>query len=226
MCQVRGIDGLYQTAIEECVMGNRWLDIPLDDYEGHMALPAVGQAQMIAEQLDLGLDRWSPASIAVIGCAGGNGFDKFAGRTIERVVAVDVNPRYIERTRARYAQRLQGLELICADVQSKSLAYGPVDFTYAALLFEYVRVPSALRTLKRNARSNAVLTTVLQLPHSTIDTVSPSPYVSLGRLASAMTLIPPETLRHAAADVGFVPVDSTTIKLPSGKIFCVQNFRA
>jgi len=63
---------------------------------------------------------------------------------------------------------LAGLELICADVQSQSLAYGPVDFTYAALLFEYVEVSSTLNTLKRNSRPDAVLTTVLQLPHSTI----------------------------------------------------------
>jgi hypothetical protein len=31
-------------------MSNPWLNIPLADYEGHMSLPAVGQAQMIAEQ--------------------------------------------------------------------------------------------------------------------------------------------------------------------------------
>ena len=191
-----------------------------------MSLPAVGQAQMIAEQLDRALDRWAPTSIAVIGCAGGNGLDKVAGRTVERVVAVDVNPDYIERSRARYAQRLKGLELVCADVQSESLIYDPVDLTYAALLFEYVDVLSTLKTLKRNSRPNAVLTTLLQLPHLTIHAVSPSPYKSLGSLASAMTLVAPETLRHAAADVGFVAADAMTTELTSGKRFCVQNFRA
>ena len=30
-------------------MSNPWLSIPLEDYEGHMSLPAVGQAQMLAE---------------------------------------------------------------------------------------------------------------------------------------------------------------------------------
>jgi hypothetical protein len=50
-----------------------------------------------------------------------------------------------------------------AEVQSESLIYDPVDFTYAALLFEYVGVLSTLKTLKtlkRNSRPNAVLTTV------------------------------------------------------------------
>jgi hypothetical protein len=32
-------------------MSNPWLSIPLHDYEGHMALPHVGQAKMIANEL-------------------------------------------------------------------------------------------------------------------------------------------------------------------------------
>lgn len=126
-------------------MGNPWLNIPLDDYESHMSLAAVGQAQMIAEQLDRALERCSPASISVMGCAAGNGLDIFERRAVERVVAVDVNPDYIERARAGYALRLPGLELVCADVASASLIYDPVDLTYAALLFEYVDALATLR---------------------------------------------------------------------------------
>ena len=206
-------------------MSNPWLDVPLDDYESHMSSPAVGQAQMIADQFGRALERWVPASIALIGCAGGNGLQKIASRTVERVVAVDVNQDYIEQSRVRYAKQLSGLEFVCADVQSNSLTYGPVDFTYSALVFEYVSLPLTLTTLKRNSRSNGVLTTVLQLPHQTMHAVSPSPYKSLARLASVMTLVPPETLRDAAADVGFAAVDSNIIELSSGKRFCVQNFR-
>jgi hypothetical protein len=40
-------------------MGNPWLNIPLDDYEGHMSLPEVGQAQMIGDQLERTIMRWS-----------------------------------------------------------------------------------------------------------------------------------------------------------------------
>ena len=206
-------------------MSTPWLTIPLDDYEGHMSLPAIGQAQMIADQLDCALERWAPTRVAVIGCAGGNGLDRIEGRSIERLVAVDVNPDYIERTRARYAKRLACLETVCADVQSESLTYGPVDFTYAALLFEYVGLIPTLKTLRRNSRPDAALTTVLQLPHSTIDAVSSSRYKSLRSLASVMTLLAPELLCKAAADVGFTVADSTNIELSSEKRFCVQNFR-
>jgi SAM-dependent methyltransferase len=205
-------------------MSNPWLDIPLDDYERHMSLPAVGQAQMIAEQLDRALDRWSPRSVAVVGCAGGNGLDRLMGRPIERVVAVDLNPQYIERARDRHAKRLPGLELVCADVQSESVAYGPVDFTYAALLFEYVDLQATLKTLKRNSRPGAVLTAVLQLAHSSMHSVSPSPYKSLGALAGVMTLVPPEELCEAAEGVGFTAAGSSILELSSGKKFWVQNF--
>jgi len=207
-------------------MSNPWLGIPLDDYEQHMSLPEIGQAQMLAEQFARALDRWAPPSVAVIGCAGGNGLDRVEGRSVARLVAVDVNPEYIELTRARYARRLPRLEMICADVQSGLLTYEPVDFTYAALLFEYVDLMATLRTLKRNSRTAAVLTTVLQLPHTAIEAVSSSPYKSLLGLSPAMKLVAPDALCQAAADAGFAVVDSISIELASGKRFCLQNFRA
>lgn len=33
-------------------MRNPWLDIPLADYEGHMALPQIAQAKMIADHFE------------------------------------------------------------------------------------------------------------------------------------------------------------------------------
>jgi hypothetical protein len=211
-------------------MRNPWLDIPLADYEGHMSLPEVGQAQLLAEVFDRAIKRRSPANIALIGCAGGNGFERLAAGaaagTIDSVVGVDVNPDYIEQARRRFAQRLSNIELLCADIQSSALAYGPVDFTYAALLFEYVDMAAALDTLKRNSRPNARLTTVVQLAHSALSPVSTSPYRSLGRLASIMKLVAPEELRGAAVQAGFAYDDSEILTLASGKQFCVQNFKA
>ena len=207
-------------------MSNPWLDVPLADYEGHMSLPQVGQDHLLAEVFDRAIKRWSPANIALIGCAGGNGFERLAAGTMDRLVGVDVNPDYIEQARRRHAQRLSNIELLCADVQSKSLTYGPVDFTYAALLFEYVDMAAALDTLKRNSGPNARLTTVVQLAHSTLAPVSSSPYQSLGRLASIMKLVVPEELRGAAGQAGFAYDDSEVLTLASGKQFCVQNFRA
>jgi hypothetical protein len=205
---------------------NPWLNIPLDDYEGHMAHPGVGQAGVLADLLEQSIARWAPSGVAIIGCAGGNGLDRINPGTATKVVAVDLNPHYIQVARERHAPRLPNLELICADIQSESLNYGPVDFTYAALLFEYVDVTCALRTLQRNSRPGAVLTTVLQLPHPQMSPVTPSPFRSLGSLASHMRLVAPADLGSAALAIGFVPGDATAVKLPSGKEFHVQSFIA
>ena len=43
------------------IMRNPWLDIPLSDYEGHMALPQVDQARVLADQLAAVLALHRPA---------------------------------------------------------------------------------------------------------------------------------------------------------------------
>src|SRR6186713_702946 len=68
---------------------NPWLEIPLADYEAHMELPQVAQAELLAEQLAAAVRARSPDSVAVLGCAGGNGLDRLPAAL--RVVGVDVN---------------------------------------------------------------------------------------------------------------------------------------
>lgn len=207
-------------------MGNPWLDIPLEEYEGHMALPAIAQAKLLADQFERLMARHLPASVAVIGCAGGNGFDRIDPGRIKRVVAIDVNPAYVGITGARYSRRFSALELLCADVQSESLRFEPVDFMYAALIFEFVDVSLALRSMSRNCRQGTILATVLQLPSPGEQPVSPSPFRSLDALAPAMTLVAPEDLRQLAIAAGFVSLDTESAAAPSGKSFCVQVFRS
>jgi hypothetical protein len=57
-------------------MNNPWLSIPLEEYEGHMALPDLGQAKMLSNEFEELLRTYSPVSAALIGCAGGNGFEE------------------------------------------------------------------------------------------------------------------------------------------------------
>ena len=72
------------------LMRNPWLDIPLADYEAHMASPEVAQAQMIASALAELTQAQRPQSLAVIGCAGGNGFERIHRLQTTRVVGVDI----------------------------------------------------------------------------------------------------------------------------------------
>jgi ubiquinone/menaquinone biosynthesis C-methylase UbiE len=66
---------------------------------------------------------------------------------VNRVVGVDINAAYLEIVSSRYSGRFQNLELCSADISQAHLEIAPVDLVYAALVFEYIDVPSALRNL-------------------------------------------------------------------------------
>ena len=206
-------------------MHNPWLDIPLGDYEAHMALPNVGQARLIADQLAILVRSHSPLSVAIIGCAGGNGFDCVVGTTVNRVVGLDVNPQYIEQTRWRYDGRIPGLELYVADIQASDSLFDPVDLIYVALVLEYVDLARTMSVLRRHCKPDGVLAVLSQLPHDTVAHVSPSPYASLQLLAPKMRLVSHEELQRQAALAGFAPESSRMTVSGGGKRFRIDEFR-
>lgn len=205
-------------------MVNPWLTIPLADYEGHMALPAVGQARMLAEEFRSLLDAHGPASVALVGCAGGNGFEAAAKAGVVRLVGIDINPGYIAHARDRYTRQIPGLELHCADIQTDMPSLGTVDLIYAALVFEYVDHSAAMKVLARLCRPDGLLAVVLQLPQQGADAVTPSPFESLKELGSVMRLVPPEDLKRSACSAGFACRSQNEILLPSGKQFALMLF--
>jgi trans-aconitate methyltransferase len=190
-----------------------------------MALPAIGQSPLIADQLNTLIRTYSPSSVAIAGCAGGNGFDYLVGSRTRRVVGVDINPEYIEQARRRYAERIPGLELYTTDIQSSALIFHPVDLIYAALLFEYVDLAQTMSSLRHHCNTDGILAVMSQLPHETVTHVSPSPYTSLQRLAPGMRLVPQLELQRLARQVGFSLEHSRVISSPGGKRFCVDEFR-
>ena len=206
-------------------MSNPWLEIPLADYEAHMALPSIGQSRLIADQLEALVRTFRPHSIGIIGCAGGNGLDRLVGSSVSRVVGVDLNPDYIEQTRQRYAGCFPGLELYIADIQTAVSLFEPVDLLFVALVLEYVDLDRTMRALWRHCKDDGVLAVISQLPHQTMTDVSPSPYTTLSRLAPVMHLVSPKELQQRAGYAGFCSEHSSTILSPSGKSFSVDTFR-
>jgi SAM-dependent methyltransferase len=204
-------------------MCNPWLEIPLSDYESHMSLPTIAQAEMLAAELSAVLRRFSPESVAVVGCAGGNGFDRIPPTT-KRVVGIDINPSYIASASSRYLGRVPGLEFHVADVETAPLPFAPVDLIYAGLLFEYVSLPAALGNLARVCHPGGRLVAVLQQPSTRVHAVSPSPYRSVQALVPLMRLVPPSELAECAASSGFVLESEKTVVLKSGKEFVVQVY--
>jgi hypothetical protein len=207
------------------VTTNPWLDIPLADYEAHMALPQVAQASLLADIFGTLLREQIPASVAVLGCAGGNGFERIDPAATERVVGVDINPSYVRELRLRFQGCFGWLDAICVDLDGEGPRCAPVELAYAALLFEYVEVPVVLARLAVLVVPGGVLGTVVQLPNPTVPVVTPSPYTSLGALSERLRLVPPDQLRAWALRVGFCECRRRELTAAGGKRFCAQVFR-
>lgn len=203
---------------------NPWLEIPLADYEAHMALPQVAQAALLCDVLADLLRAHRPASVALLGCAGGNGCELIDPAVTRRVVAVDLNPAYVNTSRARFADRFACFETICGDVE-QDLRCEPVALAYAALLFEYVEVAPALRTVAAMLAPDGVLAVVLQEPSPDVAAVTPSPYVSLGALAARLRHVDPDALADAAEDVGLAETSCRRELSAGGKNFVVKTFQ-
>jgi len=207
-------------------MSNPWKSIPLKDYENHMALPAIGQAGMLAREFRLLLNDYPAEAGMLIGCAGGNGFDEAAKVGISRLVGLDINENYIAEAQRRFSQKIAGLELYCVNIEDEFPEISGVDLVFAALVFEYVNVRKAMRNIRSVCRPNAVLGALVQMPKSSATAVSASPYTSLQSLSAIMRLVPRQEIRVAAESAGFALIGERMITLESGKEFSHQLFRA
>jgi SAM-dependent methyltransferase len=198
---------------------NPWLTIPLVEYEAHMSMESVAQAQFLAGTLATCVRTCNPGSVAVLGCAGGNGFDELARASVRRVVGVDINPDYLATARHRFAGSFETLELYCDDLAVPSCTFAPVDLAYAALVFEYVDYRATLASVIRFLARGGFLSVILQLPHDDLPAVSASPYESLKVLAGVMNLVPPALLESGARTHGLSTRMERRVVLPSGKAF-------
>jgi trans-aconitate methyltransferase len=206
------------------MVASPWLDIPLADYEGHMALPEIAQARMLADELEIAVRQHAPSSVAIIGCSGGNGFERLIGTTVERVVGLDINPTYVAAAQARFGTQMPKLALYVADIQDSLPNIAPVEMIFAGLIFEYVDLHTAMHNLRRLCAQGGTLVAVLQAPSAEAKAVSPSPYRSLQQLAPAMRLRHPQEMKGAAVEAGLAPATMRSFTLPSRKSFIVMSF--
>ncbi|MFZ5517058.1 MAG: class I SAM-dependent methyltransferase [Candidatus Zhuqueibacterota bacterium] len=205
-------------------MQNPWLKIPLSDYEAHMALPTVGQLELLAEAFAATLARRPSQSVALLGCAGGNGLDRIHPNSLKRVVGVDINPDYVSRVRERYGRIAPSLELFVGDLERDTFDFAPVDLVFAALIFEYVAAEPALDRIRAMLTMDGLLVVILQLPSSESGPVTASPYASLASLTPWMKLAPPEDFIRQAKESGFTLVGQETLQARGGKKFLMIEF--
>ncbi len=205
-------------------MKNPWLEIPAEDYEGHMSCPEVGQLQILNELFKSVMREFKPPSVAVLGCCTGNGFEHISTAITKRIIGVDINPAYLEILKHRFSHKLPNLTLIEHDFASPSFHIEPVALIFAALVFEYVDIEDALRNIARCLLPGGILVAGLQLPSQESSPITPTPYQSLELLAQIMKLVDVETFSKTCSQNGLLQVKTQEIPLKHGKVLFVGYY--
>jgi hypothetical protein len=204
-------------------MPNPWLNIPIEDYEGHMGPDGVRQLDALADLFARALAFAKPESVAILGAAGGNGLDRIDPAITRRVVAIDINPDYLDAVRSRYSG-CGGLELHAVDLSSQKLEIPPVDLVHAALIFEHTGTGLCLENALSLVKPCGCLSVVLQLPSESAAGVSPSRYSSIESVRQDFRLIDPAEFRAAIEARGFELQEETRVPLALGKAFWMGIF--
>lgn len=205
-------------------MANPWLEIALDDYEGHMRAPCVEQLGVLSELFAYALATCAPKSVAVLGIAGGNGLDAVDASLTARVVGIDINPAYLEATRRRF-ESIPNLELHCVDLANQQVEVEPVDLVHAGLIFEHAGTKRCLDNALAMVARDGSLSVVLQLPSALEREVGTSPFPAISKLATEFSLVNPDALAGQLATRSFEPVQQLTRPLPAGKAFWLGIFK-
>jgi SAM-dependent methyltransferase len=198
---------------------NPWLEIAAGDYEGHMGSPQVRQLQMLNQLFKRVLTEIQPESVAVLGCATGNGFEHFDPAITRYILGVDINPAYLEIARQRYSELETRLELKCADLHTDCFGGRQFDLVHAGLVFEHVDAAVVLAHIVKALTPQGRLSVVLQMPNRGLVAVSHTPYTSLEKLAPTMHLFNRDQFASLISQVGFIQAHAELITLPSSKEF-------
>jgi hypothetical protein len=204
-------------------MPNPWLSMPLADYEGHMSSPAVQQLDALSDLFAEALTLHNPASVAILGIAGGNGLERIDPSLVQRVVGVDVNHEYLDTVRQRYAQ-LPCLELHCIDLAEQALELRPVQLVHAALIFEHAGTDQALESAIFLVAPGGALSVVLQLPSDAGPNIGCSGFAKAQQLGGHFALVDPGWLTATLQARGFTPAHPTIRPVPAGKRLWMSVF--
>lgn len=205
------------------MMVNPWLKIPAADYEGHMASPNVNQLSFLASIFKESLENNNCETIALLGCATGNGLAHINDRLTRRVTAVDINPEFLEILKKHYVNTVTGLELVQGDLEVCELERQTYSLIFAGLVFEYLTPQVLFPKIANWLREYGVLVTILQLPYEG-SSITETPYTSIKSLASIMNLVPSQDFKSMASDAGLKETESKTVTLNTGKSFYIATY--
>jgi hypothetical protein len=203
-------------------MSTPWLDVPLADYEGHMSAAGVEQLTPLAELFQLAIAHARPASVAVLGVAGGNGLDRIDPQVTSHVIGFDINRAYLQSVAARFPH----VELHCADLARETVSVPSVELVHAALILEHAGTGRCLDNAVALIQPGGWLSVVLQLPSDSQAGVAPTPFPSIQTLKEIFQFVDPIWLTDTLAARGLRLESETRHPLPSGKAFWLGIFRS
>jgi hypothetical protein len=204
-------------------MTNPWLDIPLAEYEGHMAAAEVQQSGALSDLFAEALAFRRPASVAILGVAGGNGLDRIDSKITKRIVGLEINQRYLDAVVQRHSQ-LYGLEVHCIDLAEETVQLQPVQLVHAALIFEHAGIGRCLDNAISLLAEDGAFSVVLQVPGAIGQDVGKGGFASIERLRAHFALIDPTQFRETIEARHFRLSYETQCSLPAGKAFWMGIF--
>jgi SAM-dependent methyltransferase len=205
-------------------MRNPWLDIPDDDYVGHMSSPTVNQRPMLSRIMGEALESVRPRTMLVLGCSTGNGLEHVNPEITSLVTVIDLNPAYLLRLIEQFPNPGFALDVRCADLANVVLEPEAFDLVHAALVLEYLEWPLLLPRVASTLKPGGVLSIVLQLPSASSPSVTPTVFVRLQSLESLFHFVDPDALVEAARGEGLRLSNRSTEPLAAGKAFEVLRF--
>ena len=190
-----------------------------------MALPSVGQAQLLGTALQRTVAQFQPRSLAVLGVAGGNGLELVDSAIVRRVVALDFHPDYLALCTRRHATSFDQFEPVLHDLSQGPPLIAPVECIFAGLVLEYLCIESFCGYLAPLLTTGGSFAVLLQLPSATLPEISASPFSSLSRLEPAFSFVQPTSLDNALSARGLSRTASERYETASGKSFYYASYQ-
>lgn len=205
-------------------MNHPWKEIPLDDYEQHMALDSVGQLQALNRIMKNQFEARPVRTAMVLGAAGGNGLEHIRKEKYDSVLAVDINEDYLKAAAKRHVGLQDVLEFLCLDLSAEAEKLPHAELVIANLLVEYIGYDAFRQVLRRV--NPEWISCVIQINTDEAEWVSDSPYLhAFDRLDEVHHQMEENALTGVLKAIGYAEILREDTPLPNGKKLVRLDYR-
>lgn len=197
-------------------MDNPWLEITGSDYEHHMH--EVGQLQLLNRLTLRYLRLFSPEIFALAGCGTGNGLEHVDNYVTKKVIAIDINPDYLQIVQKRFGDQLNDLQILELDIEKEDFTFDAVDLFFAGLILEYIDPAVAITKMTGSLSPEGKIVVVIQKNRAS-EFVTPTKYSSLKKLALVSHEVDELQITESAAQNGLFLIEREDFPLAEKKSF-------